>query len=102
MGYGDERCPACGHTSYSESDEEFHFRIYGRPLPESEEDTFNRLKRLSYMAVVDILQTMPVMEYIEMAKHDASFNRFIESYGWTLPEWNVEFGKHLLATVGHA
>lgn len=29
MGYGDEKCPKCGHTSYSESDDEFNLRIYG-------------------------------------------------------------------------
>jgi len=43
MGYGDERCPACGHTSYSESDEEFNLRIYGTTFREGEDiDTEQR------------------------------------------------------------
>lgn len=29
MGYGDEKCPTCGHTSYSESRDDFNLRIYG-------------------------------------------------------------------------
>lgn len=37
MGYGDEMCPVCGHTSYSESDEEFNLRIYGTTF--NEDDT---------------------------------------------------------------
>ncbi len=27
MGYGDEKCPECGHTEYSESEEEFNDRL---------------------------------------------------------------------------
>jgi tRNA(Ile2) C34 agmatinyltransferase TiaS len=29
MGYGDEQCPNCGRTSYSESRDDFNLRIYG-------------------------------------------------------------------------
>jgi len=27
MGYGDEKCPKCGHTEYSEPEEDFHARL---------------------------------------------------------------------------
>ena len=27
LGYGDEKCPECGHTEYSESDEDFESRM---------------------------------------------------------------------------
>jgi tRNA(Ile2) C34 agmatinyltransferase TiaS len=30
MGHGDELCPDCGHTEYSESEEDFYNRIYGK------------------------------------------------------------------------
>lgn len=29
MGYGDEKCPECGHTEYAESEEDFNDHIYG-------------------------------------------------------------------------
>lgn len=31
LGYGDEQCPECGHTTYAESEEDFNKRIYGEP-----------------------------------------------------------------------
>ncbi len=31
MGYGDEVCPSCGHTEYSESDEDFYTRMGWAP-----------------------------------------------------------------------
>lgn len=37
MGYGDMRCPKCGHDSYSESDDEFNLRIYGRTFREDDD-----------------------------------------------------------------
>ena len=32
IGNGDEKCPECGHIEYSESEEEFEGRIYGRAV----------------------------------------------------------------------
>jgi len=30
MGYGDEMCPKCGAVKYSETEEDFNSRIYGK------------------------------------------------------------------------
>jgi predicted nucleic-acid-binding Zn-ribbon protein len=30
LGYGDRRCSNCGYTEYSESEEDFYARIYGK------------------------------------------------------------------------
>lgn len=38
MGYGDEKCPNCGHTSYNETEEEFTLRIYGETFNEGSEE----------------------------------------------------------------
>ena len=37
MGYGDETCPVCGHTEYSESQDEFNLRIYDTTFNETDE-----------------------------------------------------------------
>jgi hypothetical protein len=34
MGYGDERCPYCGHTEYSEPEDDFNLRIFGTTFKE--------------------------------------------------------------------
>jgi len=32
MGYGDVKCPECGHVEYAESEEDFESRIADRQL----------------------------------------------------------------------
>lgn len=38
MGYGDEKCPGCGHNEWCESQDDFNLRIYGRTFNDKEEN----------------------------------------------------------------
>lgn len=44
MGYGDAVCPKCGHTSYSEPEDEFNMRIYGTTFKDEPEVTENETR----------------------------------------------------------
>ena len=37
-GYGDRGCPECGYMEYSESDEDFYNRTYGKKKEQNDND----------------------------------------------------------------
>ncbi len=53
----------------------------------TEDDTFLRLKRLTYGQLTDVIKTMPYDRWLALTNNDKSIEEFLNTYGWTLDDY---------------